>query len=161
VGVLPVDLGWYCELEWHGVQEFDDVPLELELRPIVEKDLGRFVILANPKFEKPIFVGPDKNQGFEFGYAGALYYRWTRYLSPGVEVYGATGNLDDTPPLHEQQHYIFPVICGELPHRVRYNVCPCFGVTRVSDRVIVKFNLEIEGFAGSLFGPSPEGGWFL
>jgi hypothetical protein len=27
--------------------------------------------------------------------------------------------------------------------------------------VIVKFNLEIEGFAGSLFGPSPEGGWFF
>jgi len=148
-------------LEWHRTPQFDDVPLELELRPIVEKDLGRFAILANPKFEKPIFVGPDKNQGFEFGYAGALYYRWTRYLSPGVEVYGATGNLDDTPPLHEQQHYIFPVIWGELPHRVRYNVGPGFGLTRGSDRVIVKFNLEIEGFVGSLFGPSSEGGWFF
>ena len=159
--VLPINLGWYVELEWHRIHQFDDVPLELELRPIIEKDLGRFSILANPKFEKPIFVGPQKNQGFEFGYAGAVYYRWMRYLSPGVEVYGATGNINDTPPLHTQQHYIFPVIWGELPHRVRYNIGPGFGLTRQSDHVIVKLNLEVEAFVGSLFGPSPEGSWFF
>jgi hypothetical protein len=159
--VLPLNLGWYVELEWHRIRQFDDVPLELELRPIIEKDLGRLSILANPIFEKPIFVGPDKNQGFEFGYAGALYYRWRRSVSPGVEVYGASGNIDDTPPIHTQQHYIFPVIWGELPHRVEYNIGPGFGLTRESDHVIVKFNLEIEAFVGSLFGPSPEGSWFF
>ncbi len=159
--VLPVDLGWYVELEWHRTPQFDTDQLELELRPIIEKDLGRFSILANPTFEKPIFVGPDKNEGFEFGYSGAVYYRWTRYLSPGVEVYGATGDLDDTPPLHTQQHYVFPVIWGALPYRVEYNIGPGFGLTRGSDRVIVKFNLEVEAFVGSLFGPSPEGSWFF
>ena len=159
--VLPVNLGWYVELEWRRTPQFDENQLELELRPIVEKDVGRFSIIANPKFEKAIFVGPDKNKGFEFGYAGAVYYRWTRSLSPGVEVYGATGNIDDTPPLHTQQHYVFPVIWGELPHRVRYNIGPGFGLARGSDRVIVKFNLEVESFVGSLFGPSSESGWFF
>jgi len=60
--VLPVNLGWYVELEWHRTPQFDDVPLELELRPTIEKDIGRFSILANPIFEKPIFIGPDKNR---------------------------------------------------------------------------------------------------
>src|SRR6516164_2374540 len=41
-GELPVDLGWYVELEWHRVPQFDDNELELELRPILSKDLGRF-----------------------------------------------------------------------------------------------------------------------
>jgi hypothetical protein len=159
--VAPVDLGWYVELEWHRTPQFDWNQVELELRPIIGKDLGRFSIVANPKFEKAIFVGPDRNKGFEFGYAGAVYYRWTRHLSPGVEVYGATGNLDDTPPLRAQQHYIFPVIWGVLPHRVRYNIGPGFGLTRGSDHVIVKFNLEVEGFVGALFGPSPEGNCFF
>jgi hypothetical protein len=87
-GTLPVDLGWYLELEWHKTPQFDDSELELELRPIIAKDIGPFSFMFNPKFEKAIFVGPNKNKGFEFGYAGGLYYRWLRSVSPGVEFYG-------------------------------------------------------------------------
>jgi hypothetical protein len=82
-------------------------------------------------------------------------------LSPGVEFYGGVGLIDDNNPLSEQQHYIFPVIWGKLPHGIEYNVGPGFGLTRGSDRVIVKFNLEVEGFVGSLFGPSSEHQWFF
>jgi hypothetical protein len=32
--VLPVDIGWYAELEWHKTPQFDDAARELELRPI-------------------------------------------------------------------------------------------------------------------------------
>jgi hypothetical protein len=53
---LPVDLGWYIELEWHKTLQFDDDPLELELRPIIERDMGRFSMVLDPKFEKPFFT---------------------------------------------------------------------------------------------------------
>jgi hypothetical protein len=158
---LPVDLGWYIELEWHRTPEFDDSALELELRPIIEKDLGRFSLVLNPKFEKAVFVGPNRNKGFEFGYAAGIYYRWMRYLSPAVEFYGALGNIDDSDPLYAQQHYIFPAIWGELPHGIEYSVGPGFGLTRGSDRVVVKFNLELERFVGALFGASSDTGWFF
>ncbi|MGH7933062.1 MAG: hypothetical protein ACREQN_07820, partial [Candidatus Binataceae bacterium] len=134
-GVLPVDLGWYVELEWHKTPQFDESALELELRPIIEKDIGPFSLIINPKFEKPIFVGPEKNEGFGFGYAAGAYYRWRRYLSPGLEFYGATGKIDDNTPLSEQHHYIFPVLWGELPHGIEYNVGPGFGLTGGSDHV--------------------------
>lgn len=160
-GVLPVDLGWYLELEWHKTPQFDDNELELELRPIIEKDIGRLSIILDPTFEKPILVGPNKNEGFEFGYANGIYYRWMRYLSPGVEFYGGVGNIDDNDPLYAQQHYIFPVVWGQLPYGIEYNVGPGFGLTRGSDHVIMKFNVEIERFVGALFGPSPESGWFF
>jgi hypothetical protein len=157
---LPVNLGWYVELEWHKTPQFDDADLELELKPIIEKDFGRASLILNPVFEKPLYGG-GHDQGFEFGYRNGAYYRWLRYLSPGVEFYGGVGLMDDTDPLSEQQHYIFSVIWGELPQGVEYNLGPGFGLTRGSDHVIMKFNLELEKFVGALFGPSSESSWFF
>jgi hypothetical protein len=150
-GELPVDLGWYVELEWHRTPQFDDNQLELELKPIIEKDFRKFEIDLNPIFEKGVFVGPNRNKGFEFGYAAGVYYDYLRTISPGLEFYGALGLIDDNDPLHAQQHYIFPVLKGELPRGIEYNVGPGIGLTRGSDRFIVKLNLELEHFIGSLF----------
>lgn len=150
-GELPVDLGWYAELEWYRIPEFDENQLEIELRPIIEKDIGRFEIDLNPKFEKAIFVGPNKNRGFEFGYAAGIYYNWMRAYTPGVEFYGGIGLINDNDPLHEQQHYIFPVMRGEFSRGIEYSIGPGIGLTRGSDRVITKFNLEFEHFIGALF----------
>ena len=151
-GELPVDLGWYVELEWHRIPQFDTNELEFELKPIIEKDYGRFEIDLNPKFEKAIFVGPNKNRGFEFGYAVGAYYNWMRSLTPGLEFYGGIGLIDDNDPLREQQHYVFPVLRGEFSHGIEYNVGPGIGLTSGSDRVIMKFNLELERYVGALFG---------
>jgi hypothetical protein len=160
-GSLPVDVGWYIELEWRETPEFDKDPLDLELRPIFQKNIGRWSILLNPQFEKSILVGPDKNQGFQFGYSTGVYYRLSRYLSPGVESYGAIGNIDDNTPLYRQQHYIFAVIRGKLPHGIEYNIGPGFGLTRGSDHVIMKFNVSLERFVAAVFGPSSNSGWFF
>jgi hypothetical protein len=157
--VLPVNLGWYSELEWHKTPQFDDADLEVELKPIIEKDLGRVSLVANPVFEKVLY-GRGHDQGFEFGYRNGAYYAWKPYLSPGLEFYGGIGLLDDSDPLNRQQHYIFPVIWGHLPRGAEYNLGPGFGLTRGSDHVLIKFNFELERFVGALFGPSPDNGWF-
>jgi hypothetical protein len=148
---LPVNLGWYTELEWHRTPEFDDVPLEFEFRPLLEKDFGSLEIDLNPIFEKPIFIGPDKNKGVEFGYAAGVYYRILRTISPGFEFYGGAGPINDTDPLNQQQHYVFPVIFGVLPGGFEYNVGVGLGLTGGSDRVLTKFNLECERYLGTLF----------
>jgi len=150
-GQLPVDLGWYVELEWHRVPQFDDNELELELRPIVTRQFGRLEIDLNPIFEKPIFTGPNKNKGFEFGYASGVYYNYWRWMSPGLEFYGGAGLIDDTDPLKRQQHYIFPVVRGELPRGIEYNFGVGIGLTRGSDQLIPKLNVELERFIGSMF----------
>jgi hypothetical protein len=150
-GELPVDLGWYLELEWHRIHQFDSNQLEIEFKPIIERDIGPFEIDLNPRFEKAIFVGPNKNRGFEFGYSAGIYYNWMRSFSPGLEFYGGIGLIDDNDPLHEQQHYIFPVIRGAFPDGIEYSVGPGIGLTRGSDQIITKFNLEIEHFVGALF----------
>jgi hypothetical protein len=157
-GRLPLDLGWYMELDSHRVPNFDDQKLELELRPIIQRDVGNFSIMLNPIFEK-VLDGHDRHKGFEFGYAAGIYYRWISSLSPGIEFYGGIGNIDGTDPA-KQQHYIFPVIRGALSHGIEYQFGAGFGLTRGSDPVILKFNVEIEKFIGALFGPSSDAGWF-
>jgi hypothetical protein len=157
---LPVNLGWYLELEWWKTPQFDDADLELELKAIIEKDFGRLQLIANPVFEK-VLKGDGHNQGFEFGYRNGVYYRWMRYLSLGIEFYGGVGLIDDNDPLADQQHYIFPVLWGQLPNGIEYNVGPGFGLTPNSDHVIMKFNIELERFVGALFGPSSEKSWFF
>jgi hypothetical protein len=154
-GQLPVDLGWYVELAYARTPKFDDQKLELELRPIIQKDFGDFSLILNPKFEK-ILVGSEEKEGWEFGHVSGIYYRWMRELTPGIEFYGAIGMIKHPDPSKEQQHYIFPVIRGES-HGIEYSFGPGFGLTRGSDRVIVKFNIGLEKYIGALFGPSSGG----
>ena len=149
-GEMPVDLGWYVELEWHRIRQFDANELEFELKPIIEKDFGRFEIDLNPKLEKAIFIGLNKNRGFEFGYATGFYYNYLRWLTPGFEFYGGIGLIDDSDPLHQQQHYVFPVLRGEFSNGIEYSFGPGIGLTRGSDQVVTKFNLEFEHFIGAL-----------
>ncbi len=51
----------------------------------------------------------------------------------------------------DRRGFRFSVLKGELPRGIEYNFGPGIGLTRGSDRVIVKFNLELEHFIGSLF----------
>ncbi|MGA2015835.1 MAG: hypothetical protein ABSH26_02705 [Opitutaceae bacterium] len=157
---LPVDVGWYLELEWHKVPQFDDATRELEFRPILEKDIGRLSIMANPKFEK-VLAGAGHDDGVEFGYAAGVHYRWARSLSPGVEFYGGSGLIDRLDPAAQQSHYVFPVVWGELPRGLEYNFGVGYGLTRNSDHFIVKFNLELERFVGAMLKASPDRGWIF
>jgi hypothetical protein len=119
--------------------QFDDADLELELKPIIEKDFGLLSVILNPLFEKTLYRrGHD--QGFEFGYRNGVYYRWLPYLSPGIEFYGGIGLIYDSHPLADQQNYIYPVLWGQLPRGIVYNLGPGFGLTRGSDHVLMKFN---------------------
>ena len=44
----------------------------MELKPILEKDLGRLSLVANPVFEK-VLLGNGHNQGFAVGYRNGAY----------------------------------------------------------------------------------------
>lgn len=151
-GQLPIDVGWYFELAYKRTPKYDDQKLELELRPIFQRDVGDFSFIVSPKFEK-ILVGSEEKEGWEFGYVSGIYYRWMRAFSPGVEFYGAIGMMKHPDPTREQQHYIFPVVHGEY-RGIEYSVGPGFGLTHGSDRTLVKFNLGLEKYIGALFGPS-------
>ena len=145
-GRFPLDLGWYLEAE---VPYHTKSNLELEFRPLVSRDLGRFSVDLNPAFELPTVS--EERRTLEFNYAARVYYRLSRRFQPALEFFGGIGQIRDVDASRGQQHYIFPSLYGEVTRGVKFVVGPGFGLTRASDQVIVKFQVEYEFTPETLF----------
>jgi hypothetical protein len=63
--------------------------------------------------------------------------------------------------LKRQQRYLFTIIQGEIPAKIGFKVGPGIGLTRGSDRVIMKFNLSLESFIGAVFAATPDRRWLF
>src|SRR5438876_5554948 len=81
-GRFPLDVGWYVEAE---VPDRGESELELEFRPIVSRDIGRFSVDLNPMLELPTVT--SERRTLEFNYGARVYYRLSRDLVPGVEFF--------------------------------------------------------------------------
>jgi len=143
-GRFPLDLGWYLEAE---VPHNEPSDLELEFRPLVSRDLGRFSFDLNPSFELPTVS--EERRTLEFNYAARVYYRWSRRFVPGIEFYGDIGQIRAIDPSREQEHYVFPVLYGTLARGLKFVAGPGFGLTRASDPVILKLGVEYEFTLGA------------
>jgi hypothetical protein len=139
-GRFPVDVGWYFEVE---VPQKDDAKLELEFRPIVSRDFGRFTVDIDPAFELPT-VTETERRTFQFNYGARILYRLSPLLQPALEVFGDIGHIRDVDPSKEQEHYIFPMLFGHLAQGLYYQVGPGFGLTRASDTMILRARFEYE-----------------
>jgi hypothetical protein len=138
-GRFLLDLGWYLEASVPHDSESD---LDLELRPIVSRDIGRFSVDLNPIFELPTVS--EERRTLHFEYAARVYYRLSPYLQPGLEFFGDIGEIRNVEGLRAQEHYVLPVLYTRLGHGFALNVGTAFGLTRASDPVIVKFDVEYE-----------------
>ena len=138
-GRFPVDLGWYVEAEVPHDAASD---LELEFRPLLSRDIGRFSLDLNPAFELPTVTAERRT--LEFNYRARVYYRLSRSWIPGVEFYGDIGQIRRPEGARDQEHYIFPVVYGRVAQGLRVAAGPGFGLTRGSDPVILKLTVEWE-----------------
>ncbi len=96
----------------------------------------------NPAFELPTVA--SERRTFEFDYAARIYWRLWRALEPGVEFYGGIGQIRNVDPTREQEHYVFPVVYAQPAASWRLTLGPGFGLTRGSDPVLLKANVEYE-----------------
>jgi len=141
-GQYPVDVGWYLEVE---VPDKGESELELEFKPLLSRDFGRFSLDLNPTFELPTVT--EERRTLEFKYAARVYYRLSRNFVPGIEFYGDAGQIRRFDPAREQEHYVLPIVYGRLFPGFRIAAGPAFGITRGSDPVVLKLQIEYE-FAG-------------
>jgi hypothetical protein len=138
-GEKPVDLGWYVELE---VPQKDAAKLEIEFKPIVSRDFGRFSIDLNPQFELPLVA--DETRTFEFNYAARILYRWCERVQPAIDFFGGIGQIRNIDPTNEQEHYIVPSIYAKLATGVYAVGGIGIGYTRASDPLLARFAIEYE-----------------
>ena len=108
-----------------------------EMRPIVDKKLGRWYLSFNPTVDKSLH-GPGVKNGFEFSPNAKVSYDFTKAVSFGLEYYGAVGPIGSFDPLAEQQQQFFPSFDLNVSPNWEINFGVGVGVTRSTDHLIVK-----------------------
>jgi hypothetical protein len=104
-----------------------------EMRPIIDKQIGRWYFSFNPTFDK------SESQGFVFSPNVKVSYDFTKKTTGGFEYYGSVGPATDFDPIAQQQHQFFPAI--DLNLSPKWEVNFGVGVTRSTDHLIAKMIL--------------------
>jgi hypothetical protein len=133
---LPVGLSLSTEIGYQRAVYSPDT-WTWEIRPIIDKTLGRWYFAVNPAFERT-FHGPDVKQGVGFSPAAKISYDFTRQVSGGFEYYGDYGRLFGFDTLREQQQQLFVVTDLNVSPVWEINFGVGLGPTAGTDHLIVK-----------------------
>lgn len=135
-----LDAGLY--IEYIIPQSSLNKPDVIEFKLLLEKESGRLVHTANLVLKKEL--GANAVNNTTAGYAWRSKWRWIRALEPGLEIYGAIGEVGNSSPLSRQTHKIGPVVFGKLSAGLSYEIGYLFGLTTASDKGMLKFVLGYE-----------------
>jgi hypothetical protein len=108
-----------------------------EIRPIVDRQKGRFYWAVNPALERT-FHGPDVNLGLDFAPAVKVSWDLTKQFAAGLEYYADYGSITNIASLHNQQQQIFPAIDLNVSPKWEINFGVGVGPTAATDHWIVK-----------------------
>lgn len=125
-----------------------------EIRPIVDKQMGRVYVSFNPALERA-WHGPGVSDGVVFAPNVKVGYDVTRRVQAGIEYYGSTGPIFAPSTLHEQQHQMFGVADLNVSPEWEINFGVGVGMTASTDHWIAK------GIVGRRFnwpGTAKDGG---
>jgi len=144
-GERPVDMGLYVEyiLPRKGYKNSE----QIEIKWILEKDLGFHTFVLNPTFEKNI-SGPSVEEGVEFALNGGWYYKKSLKIQPGIEFYSKLGELKGMEPFGSGKTYLFPaidIIMGKHG-RLTWHTGAGFGLTNPADNFVFKSILSVGFF---------------
>ena len=132
----PVGVSLSQEIGWVR-RPFSEDQWSWEIRPIIDKDLGKWYVSFNPALERSL-SGPGTKRGFEFAPAVKVAYSVTRKVDVGVEYYGGLGPLHEFDPASEQQHQMFPAIDLNVSPKWEFNFGVGIGLTGSTDHLILK-----------------------
>ena len=109
----------------------------MELRPIIDKQIGRWYFTVNPALERS-FHGPSVPEGVGFSPDAKFSYDFNKYISGGLEYYAAYGSITGVSSLHNQQQQFFPTIDLNVSPNWEINFGVGIGATASTDHLIVK-----------------------
>ena len=111
-----------------------------EIRPIVDKQIGRWYLAFNPTLDRS-FHGQSVKEGVIFSPNAKFSYNFTRKIAGGLEYYGSTGPITGFLPISQQQHQIFPAIDLNVSPKWEINFGLGVGLTAATDHLIAKMIL--------------------
>jgi hypothetical protein len=118
-------------------RSFSEDTWSWELRPIIDKQWGRWYFAVNPAFEKSLH-GSNSSAGWDFAPSAKVSFDVTKLISAGVEYYADLGEIGHFDDAHEQQHQLFPTLDLNFSPEWEFNFGVGFGLTRRTDGLMVK-----------------------
>jgi hypothetical protein len=111
-----------------------------ELRPIIDKTLGRWYVSLNPTVDKAL-RGPTAAQPFVFAPNANVGYDLTKKVNLAVEYYGATGAINRLDPIGLQEHDLYAAVNLDMGPAWEFNFGYGNALTGSGDKHIVKMIL--------------------
>jgi hypothetical protein len=108
-----------------------------EIRPIVDKQVGRFYWAINPAFERT-WHGPGVADGLDFAPNVKVSWDFTKKVTGGIEYYADYGNIRHIVSMHDQQQMFFPAIDLNVSPDWELNFGVGVGPTAATDHWIIK-----------------------
>jgi hypothetical protein len=108
-----------------------------EIRPIVDKQAGRWYFAVNPALERS-FHGQSVHEGVGFSPNAKISFDFNKYISGGLEYYASYGSLRGFDSLHNQQQQFFPAVDLNVSPNWEINFGVGVGPTASTDHWIVK-----------------------
>jgi hypothetical protein len=133
---LPVGLSLAQEIGYQR-RKFAEDSWNYELRPIIDKKLGRWYFAFNPAFDRALH-GLNTGKGWGFSPNVKVSYDFTKKITGGFEYYGALGPVSNFDPISQQSQQIFPTIDLNLSPNWEFNFGAGVDVTNSADHLIVK-----------------------
>ena len=136
---LPVGISISNEIGWQR-PNFSLDTWTWEIRPIVDKKMGKLYWALNPTFDKSLH-GPDRSRGYEFSPNFKTSYDVTKRVALGVEYYGSYGPVTGFDLLRDQFQQIIPAVDLDLGQNWEFNFGVGMGVTQSTERLLIKMIL--------------------
>jgi hypothetical protein len=136
---LPVGLSVSFEFGYQRAA-FSPDTWTLEIRPIIDKQLGRWYLSFNPTLDRS-FHGPSVPQGVVFSPNFKAGYDVTKRVNLGFEYYGSLGPITGFDALREQQQQLVPCVDLNLGPKWEFNFGVGVGATRSTDHLLIKMIL--------------------
>ena len=133
---LPVGLSISNEIGWQR-PSFSLDTWTWEIRPIVDKKIGKLYLAFNPTVDRSLH-GPESKRGFQFSPNVKFGYDVTRKVAMGIEYYGAVGPLTGFDPVRDQQQQFIPAVDIDFGKNWEFNFGVGVGVTQATDHLLVK-----------------------
>jgi hypothetical protein len=133
---LPVGLSLSQEIGYQR-RKFAEDSWNYELRPIIDKKLGRWYFAFNPAFDRALH-GLNTGRGWEFSPNVKVGFGVTKKITGGFEYYGALGPVSNFDPISQQSQQIFPTIDLNLSPTWEFNFGAGVDVTNSADHLIIK-----------------------
>jgi hypothetical protein len=135
----PVGVSFSAEIGYQRAAYSPDT-WTLELRPIVDKQLGKLYVCFNPTIDRS-FHGPGVSQGLTFSPNVKVGYDFKKKVSAGFEYYGSVGPITGFDPISQQQQQLFAVTDLNLSEKWEFNFGVGVGMTGSSDHLLIKMIL--------------------